>query len=147
MDSRYRPDIAVVNDDGTVVLVEVKARSGTSAAWAERIREALVGNDLGDRFFILATRDHVYLWPRADGGRTPVVFESETLLGPFLTAAGVVGESANEETLSLAVSEWLLGFTISPPRGGNGFSLEQASLMDLGKHVRNGRIIREPIPA
>ncbi|MBE0610923.1 MAG: hypothetical protein IH609_16200 [Dehalococcoidia bacterium] len=147
MDPRYRPDIAVVNDDGIVALVEVRARSHTTAAWAERMREVLVGNDLGDRFFILATRDHVYLWPRADGARTPAVFQSETLLGPFLKAAGVEGESANEETLGLAVSEWLLGFTISPPRGGNGFTLEQASLMDLGKHVRDGRIVREPIPA
>ncbi|MGE0598125.1 MAG: hypothetical protein AB7J35_13330 [Dehalococcoidia bacterium] len=147
MVSGYRPDIAVVNDAGTVALVEVKARSGTNAAWADRIREALVGNDLDGRFFILATRDHVYLWPRADGARAPVVFESKTLLGPFLNAAGVVSESANEETLSLAVSEWLLGFTINPPRGGNGYTLEQASLLDLGKHVRNGRIIREPIPA
>lgn len=147
MNPRYHPDIAVVNDNGIVALVEVKARSRTSAAWAERIREGLVGHDLGAMYFILATRDHVYLWLRDDATRPPIVFKSEKLLGPFLQAAGVEGEKANEETLSLAVSEWLLGFTVSPPRGGNGFTHEQASLMDLGKHIRDARIIREPIPA
>lgn len=145
MKTAYRPDIAVIKHDGAVAVVEVKARGHTSLEWAGTIRLALLGDSASPHFFILAARDQVYLWTKRETSAKPVVFDTHKLLGPFLARAGASADAASEETLGLAVSEWLLKFTLDPPRGGDGFTYEQARLMELAEGVRDGQIVREPI--
>jgi len=145
VEPRYRPDLAVVKDDRTIAVVEIKARAHTTVAWAEQLRRALLGDQSSQTYFIVAARDRTYVW--SGEAAEPNVFDTSALLGPVLARARIALGAATEETMALAVSEWLLEFTLQPPRGGNGFTREQAALMDLGKQLRDGTIVREPVYA
>jgi hypothetical protein len=147
MQSDYTPDLSIVKDDGTVALVEIKARSNTTSDWADALRRALVGDDLAGRYFLLVARDNTFLWSDEDGTHLPSVFQSNDLFGPILGRARVSLDSASEETLALALSEWLLEFTLNPLSRENGLSPDESVLVDFGRRVRNGTIVREPISA
>jgi len=115
-----RPDLLVIGPDGTPKLVvEVKAKSGTSTRWAAQFRRNLVAHGLVPTasYFLLASPEQFYLWkPKHDGFDAPPDFvaDSRQMLAPWLdrmhTQKGTIGESA----LELLIHAWLSEVMTNP---------------------------------
>ena len=115
-----RPDLLVIGHDGTPKLVvEVKARSGTSSTWAAQFRRNLVVHGLVPpaSYFLLASPEQFYLWePKHDGLDSPPDFvaDSKQTLAPWLkhmqSRPGTISESA----LELLIHAWLSEVVTNP---------------------------------
>src|SRR5437899_2489057 len=65
MGQSIEADITVFDDSGqTVLIVEVKARTGTSKQWAAMYRRNLIAHGFLRKvpYFLIATPDHFYVW-------------------------------------------------------------------------------------
>jgi hypothetical protein len=126
------------------VAVDVRARQGTSRDWAAQLRRNLLQHEgfRGARFFLVVTRDRIYLWPQADTAPDLALpayeIESERVLNPYLQGTRLDLRSIGGMAFELLVSSWLSALVHSqgaPPS-------DQSWLTESGflEAVRNGRL-------
>jgi hypothetical protein len=112
----YHPDFVAFDPEGNALLVaEAKARTGTSASWAAKMRRNLLAHGLvpDARYFLLALPDRFYLWTDQESNRAdiPPTYEIDagSILGPYFEKAGVTAETISGEAFELIVAAWLHG--------------------------------------
>jgi hypothetical protein len=111
-------DIAVITPQGQPeLIVEVKAKKGTSAQWASEYRRNLLAHSpwATAPFLLLATPEHFYFWKQ--GVRRPDLIEPDFTLdsSPILAKYGQtnrdVWTSPTEFALQFVVADWLRALT------------------------------------
>ena len=109
-----RADLALYDPGGQLVaLAEVKNKRGTSREWAAKTRRNLLAlGGFGDAdFFLLVTRDRLYLWK--DAGTDPVELppthevDAEETLSPYFERAGIDPGNVGGHAFELIVATWL----------------------------------------
>jgi hypothetical protein len=108
-----RVDIAVRSADGRLQLVvEVKNRAGTNAAWAAEMRRNLAAHPAiaAAPFFLVALPDHFYLWHNVSHPQDIVLPDYDVdpapLLAPYVGAGVQAVMGLSGAGLQLAVSAW-----------------------------------------
>lgn len=142
-----RPDISVLKDGQTLLVVEVKGRTGTSEEWAAEFRRNILEHHPGPTppFFLLATPDRFYLWKRAS--RTRLVkpdfaVDPKKFLQPYYPEGKSAGHSISEFTLQLVVGNWLRELTYNGAHvNGDAQWLTNSGLLDS---IHGGRVVLEP---
>lgn len=109
-----RADLALYDPGGRLVaLAEVKNKRGTSTEWAAKTRRNLLAlGGFGDAdFFLLITRDRLYLWK--DTGTDPVEIppthevDAEATFAPYFERAGIDPGNVGGYAFELIVAAWL----------------------------------------
>ena len=109
-----RADLALYDPGGRLVaLAEIKNKRGTSREWAAKTRRNLLAlGGFGDAvFFLLVTRDRLYLWK--DAGTDPVELspthevDAEAIFAPYFDRAGIDSRNVGGHAFELIVATWL----------------------------------------
>jgi hypothetical protein len=145
-----RPDILVHDRNGQPQLVvEVRARRGTTPGWASRMRRNLLcqGGLLNAPFLLLATADSFYFWKSGEiGADVPpdCSIDAAEVLASFVDREGLSLDDLSSYGLELLVFAWLQVLVDS------GLSAEAADprlrwLLDSGlcEAIRNGSVVIE----
>ena len=143
-----RADLALYDPGGRLAaLAEVKNKRGTSSEWAAKTRRNLLAlGGFGDaKFFLLVTRDRLYLWK--DAGTDPVELppthevEAEATFAPYFERAGIDSRNVGGHAFELIVATWL-GDVMRPaaPTEGHTVDRDWLARSGFGTAVRGGRI-------
>ena len=107
-------DIAVYSPDHRLQLVvEVKGKTHATPQWAAQMRRNLMAHSIipPAPFFLLAARDHFYLW-RNEGKSFDVkppdyIVDSRPIVAPYLSDTPIALERISDSSLQLIVTSWL----------------------------------------
>jgi hypothetical protein len=136
------PDLVVRSPNESILLaVEVRNLPNTSAEWAARMRRDLAARGfLPDApFFLLALRDHFYLWKRPPPFElVPPDYQAETreVLRPYLDSIRTPLHELSEPGFESVVSLWLGDLVYNTPNGGSEW-LQGSGLREC---IRNGTV-------
>jgi len=128
--------------EGIRLLVEARNVAAPSPQWAARfLRNLFVHAQIPPAdYFLLALRDHMYLWRRPSSDPSAPDFEGDTAsaLRPYLAGVEVPLEKLSASSFELLIQAWLgdlVGGTL--PESANREWLEASGLADS---VRDGSI-------
>ncbi len=143
-ESRPRADFVVEGPDrGVQLVVEARNTVAPTPEWAGRFLHNLFIHAAIPRseYFLLALRDHLYLWRRPDPeGQRPPDFEGDTaaILAPYLRVVPNLLETMSEHGFELLVYAWLTELVAgAEPEPGAAKWLEDSGLLDS---IRNGTV-------
>ena len=107
-------DIEVYSPDRRLQLVvEVKGKSDATPQWAAQIRRNLLSHLLipPAPFFLLASRDHFYLWKdgtaQLDAKLPDYVVDSRPIIAPYIDNTSIKLERIGDSSLQLIITSWL----------------------------------------
>ena len=110
----YVADIVAINSASEItLLVEVKAKLGTTKEWAAQMRRNLFdhGSRVKAKFFLLAHPDRFYLWEKSAVARTlspPTrCIDPAGLLDPYFKRSHLSPETIRHESFELIIASWL----------------------------------------
>jgi len=140
-----RTDLAIIDRRGKpIAMVEVKNRRGTSRTWATGLWRNLLAH--GQRFaplpfFLIVTRDRLYLWKHSAERPAPSPPDLELDLGPVLRPyfekLGLESETISGMAFELLVGAWLSDLTrLEEPADGPQALAESGFLAS----IQNGRL-------
>ena len=118
LDLGVHADLSLYGADGHLAAIaEVKNRVGTSGQWAAKTRRNLLAHGLGHGpvFFLLVTRDRLYVWK--DAGDEPIevppTYEEDitTTFAPYFSSAGLAAKQISGAAFELVVAAWLADLT------------------------------------
>lgn len=130
-------------DRGIQLVVEARNAVAPTPEWALRFLRNLFVHAAIPRseYFLLALRDHLYLWRRPDPDeQRPADFEGDTavVLAPYLRAIPNRLETMSERGFELLVYAWLADLVAGvEPEPGAAKWLEDSGLLDS---IRNGTV-------
>ncbi len=143
-ENRPRADFVVeAPDRGIQLVVEAKNTTAPTPDWPLRFLRNLFVHAAIPRseYFLLALRDHLYLWRRPDpDGQRPPDFEGDTAaaLAPYLRSVPNRLDTISERGFELLIYAWLADLVAgAEPDPGASKWLEGSGLRDS---VRNGTI-------
>jgi len=143
-ENRSRVDFVVEAPDlGVQLVVEAKNTVAPTPEWPLRfLRNLFVHASIPrSEYFLLALRDHLYLWRRPDPDRQkPPDFEGDTaaVLAPYLREVPTGLETMSERGFELLVYAWLADLVAgAEPEPEAAKWLEDSGLRES---VRNGTI-------
>jgi hypothetical protein len=143
-ETRPRADFVVeAPDRGIQLVVEAKNTTAPTQEWLQRfLRNLFVHAAIPpSEYFLLALRDHLYLWRKPDPDRQkPPDFEGDTaaILAPYLRTIPNRLDTLSERGFELLVYAWLMDLvTGDAPQPETTRWLEDSGLVDS---VRNGTI-------
>jgi hypothetical protein len=128
--------------EGIRLLVEATNTTAPSREWAARfLRNLFVHAEIPpSEYFLLALRDHLYLWRHPSPGAMAPDFESDTAvaLRPYLARLHGTLENISESGFELLIHAWLSDLVAGtlPPTDAPSW-LEESGLADS---VRDGSI-------
>jgi len=136
--SEERPlvDFAVERPgEGIRLLVEAKNATAPSPDWAARfLRNLFVHAQIPPSdYFLLALRDHLYLWRRPGAESASPDFEADTAaaLQPYLKRLHGPLEKLSESSFELLIHAWLSDLVAGTlPESANRRWLEESGLAD-----------------
>lgn len=143
-ETRQKADFVVeAPDRGIQLVVEAKNTLSPSADWAGRFLRNLFVHAAIPRseYFLLAFRDHLYIWRRPDPVKTAApdfVGETAAVLAPYLRSMPVRLETLTGRGFESLVYAWLADLvagTAQPSKTAKW--LEDSGLLDS---IRNGTI-------
>jgi len=107
-------DITVLDSSGqTVLMVELKARTGTSKDWATMYRRNLAAQGFLPKvpFFLIATPDHFYLWKNAPSAAVAINpdydVDATEVLDPYYRKSNLDPQIIIGAAFELIVAAWL----------------------------------------
>jgi hypothetical protein len=107
-------DIAVYSPDHQLQLVvEVKGKTDATPQWAAQLRRNLLAHSIipPAPFFLLAARDHFYLWRNGtamfDNKLPDYVVDSRPIVAPYINNTPLKLERIGDSSLQLIISSWL----------------------------------------
>ena len=109
-----RADLAVYNSEGELkIVVEIKGRHGTTTEWATHTRRNMAahGNLSNVDFFIIATKDRLYVWKKS--GIEPELVEPtyeinlHSELKRYFEASQLDSDDISGYALELLIATWL----------------------------------------
>lgn len=139
-------DLSLYDADGHLAAIaEVKNRVGTSGQWAAKTRRNLLAHGLGRApgFFLLVTRDRLYMWKGAGDEpiEVPPTYEEDVskTLAPYFSGAGLAANQISGAAFELVVAAWLADLTHqgNPPRNVQPDWLDHSGFR---KAVQDGRV-------
>jgi hypothetical protein len=141
-------DIAVYSPDHQLQLVvEVKGKTDATPQWAAQIRRNLLAHSIIPPvpFFLLASRDHFYLWrngaPALDPKLPDYVVDSRDVIAPYINNTPISLDRIGDSSLQLIITSWLNLLTNSSLSretvGANERWLFDSGLYDA---IRNGSV-------
>jgi hypothetical protein len=141
-----QPDLRLYGRDGHLVLiVDVRARYGTTPEWAAKLRQNLfeTGEFPAAEFFLVATPEHMYLWKGV--GKDPSlispthVFDARSVLKPYSESAGLDEPPVHKEVFDMVINFWLSELASWRELSAED---EQSWVKDSGllAAIKNGRI-------
>jgi hypothetical protein len=142
-DPRPFVDFAVEKPgEGIRLLVEAKNTTSPSPEWAARfLRNLFVHVQIPESaYFLLALRDHLYLWRRPSPDVTAPDFEADTtvVLRPYLARLNASLDKLSESSFELLIEAWLSDLVAGTlPDAPNRRWLEESG---LAESVRDGAI-------
>lgn len=150
----YFPDISVYDRNGDIVMiVEIKVKTGTNAAWAADMYNKLFNEKKipqTARYFLLALPDRLYLWEKGPHTREHMepdwVIDPLPFLNPYYQRIGRAPGSLGHDSFEMVFSSWLSEiFLADTPAllAGYGSWLFESG---LGHALMGGRLKRE-VPA
>ena len=114
------PDLAVYDRHRQLTaIVEIKNKLGTTTDWAARTRRNILahGSSITADFFLLVTRDRLYMWTENGGASdTPppqYVGDTQSQFLPYFRGARVDPDDVSGSAFELLVSAWLSDLTRS----------------------------------
>ena len=127
---------------GVLLLVEAKNTTAPSREWAVRfLRNLFVHAQIPQSdYFLLALRDHLYLWrrPAAEGSVPDFEADTKATLQPYLMRLHGPLEELSESSFELLVLAWLSDLVAGTlPESSNHGWLDESGLADS---VRDGAI-------
>ncbi len=130
--------------EGIQLVVEAKNTSAPSPEWAARfLRNLFVHAQIPDApFYLLALRDHLYLWHHPNGEVGAPDYEGDTAsaLQPYLIRLSNSLESLSERSFEMLIYAWLSDVIAGAPE------TEQLSWLKdsgLSESIRDGVIITQ----
>jgi hypothetical protein len=127
-------------DQRLTTLVEVKSKRNTSSAWAAQFRRNRLAHGHASRgdFYLLVTRDRLYLWRVASGEVDSLEpsFEVDAgpIFSPYFQGTSISASTASPQAFELVVGSWLadlVGERESSPRfSAQGSWLVESGLLD-----------------
>lgn len=128
--------------EGICLLVEAKNTTAPSTEWAARfLRNLFIHARVPESaYFILALRDHLYLWrhPAPDVHHPDFEADTAVVLGPYLTHLNTTLDKLSETGFELLIEAWLSDLVAGTlPDTPNHRWLEESGLADS---VRDGEI-------
>jgi hypothetical protein len=128
--------------EGIRLLVEAKNTTSPSPEWAARfLRNLFVHAQIPEStYFLLALRDHLYLWRRPAPDATTPDFEADTAvaLRPYLARLNASLDKLSESSFELLIEAWLTDLVSGTlPDVANRQWLEESG---LAESVRDGAI-------
>jgi hypothetical protein len=142
-DSRPSVDFTVEKPgEGIRLLVEAKNTISQSPEWAARfLRNLFVHAQIPESaYFLLALRDHLYLWRHPAPDVTTPDFEADTAvaLRPYLARLNASLDKLSESSFELLIEAWLTDLVAGTlPEATNRQWLEESG---LAESVRDGAI-------
>ncbi|HKO57324.1 MAG TPA: hypothetical protein VJ276_15725 [Thermoanaerobaculia bacterium] len=142
-DSRPFVDFTVEKPgEGIRLLVEAKNTTSPSPEWAARfLRNLFVHAQIPESaYFLLALRNHLYLWHHPAPDVTAPDFEANTAvaLQPYLACLNASLEELSESSFELLIEAWLSDLVAGTlPDTPNRHWLEESG---LAESVRDGAI-------
>jgi hypothetical protein len=113
-------DIAVYSPDRELKLVvEVKGKTDATPQWAARMRRNLLAHSIipPAPFFLLAAREHFYLWRNGttvfDAKLPDYVVDSRPIVAPYIKNTPIRLERMGDSSLQLIMTSWLSGLVNS----------------------------------
>lgn len=146
------PDITVFdNSRQAVLIVEVKARTGTSKEWASIYRRNLAAHGSLPRvpYFLIATPDHFYLWKNPPDGAIATNpdydIDATEVLEPYYRRSNIEPQTVMGRAFELIVAAWLHDLQ----QGIVAYGADKPSQRWLGESgildaLRGGRVVLEP---
>jgi hypothetical protein len=127
---------------GIQLLVEARNATAPSRDWATRfLRNLFVHADIPEsEYFLLALRDHLYLWRHPARETASPDFEADTAnaLGPYLTRLHGTLDTLSESSFEVLIHAWLSDLVAGTlPEGDNLRWLKDSG---LAESVRDGSI-------
>ena len=138
-------DFAIVDHSGRpVAAVEVKNRRGTSRTWATGLWRNLLAHEQSFDplpYFLLVTRDRLYLWrnPAERRSAEPPDFEADLdpILRPYFEKLALESETISGLAFDLLIAAWLSDLTrLEDPSLGPRALVESGLLAS----IQNGRL-------
>lgn len=128
--------------EGIRLLVEAKNTTSPSPAWAAQfLRNLYIHAQIPEStYFLLALRDHLYLWrnPAPDASTPQFQADTVTVLWPYLARLHTNLEKLSETGFELLIEAWLTDLVAGTLADStNGRWLEESG---LAKSVRDGAI-------
>jgi hypothetical protein len=127
--------------EGIQLVVEAKNTPAPSPEWAARfLRNLLVHAQIPDApFFLLALRDHLYLWRRPNGEIGAPDYEGDTAsaLKPYLLRLPRSLESLSERSFETLIYAWLSDMIAGAPEAERFSWLKDSG---LSESLRDGVI-------
>lgn len=128
--------------EGIRLLVEAKNTASPSPEWAARfLRNLFVHAQIPESaYFLLALRDHLYLWRRPSPDVSVPDFEADTkvALRPYLARLNASLDKLSESSFELLIEAWLTDLVAGTlPDAQNRRWLEESG---LAESVRDGAI-------
>jgi hypothetical protein len=142
-DSRASVDFIVEKPgEGIRLLVEAKNTTSPSPEWAARfLRNLFVHAQISESaYFLLALRDHLYLWRRPEPNVSVPDFQADTgvALQPYLSRLNATLPELSESSFELLIEAWLTDLVADTlPDAANQEWLVDSGLADS---VRDGAI-------
>lgn len=141
-DRRPTADFVVEKPGGAIQLVvEAKNTVAPSPEWAARfLRNLFIHAQIPPApFFLLALRDHLYLWRYPSGEAGPPEFEGDTAsaLRPYLVRVPGSLENLSERSFEALIYAWLSDVVAGSPETEQSPWLRDSG---LSESIRNGVI-------
>jgi hypothetical protein len=142
-DSRPSVDFTVEKPgEGIRLLVEAKNTTAPSPEWAARfLRNLFVHAQVPESaYFILALRDHLYLWRHPAPEVNAPDFEADTamVLRPYLERLNATLDKLSESSFELLIEAWLSDLVAGTlPDASSDYWLQESG---LAESVRDGEI-------
>ncbi|HEX6903769.1 MAG TPA: hypothetical protein VF789_28925 [Thermoanaerobaculia bacterium] len=140
------PDFTLYDRYGRLTaVVEVKAKRGTSSAWAAEFRRNLLEYDAFRYapFFLFVTPDRLYLWKDGHGNDAkadpvPPDYELDAypLFAPYLEKTDLKLEQITSEAFELIVMSWLRDLMLQLRDIPSQAQLEDSGLSEAAKDGR-----------
>jgi hypothetical protein len=146
------PDITVFdNSRQAVLIVEVKARTGTSKEWASLYRRNLAAHGSLPKvpYFLIATPDHFSLWKNPPNGAIATNpdydIDATEVLEPYYRRSNIDSRTVMGRAFELIVAAWLHdvqeGIVADGVVRPSQHRLGESGILEA---LRGGRLILEP---
>jgi hypothetical protein len=128
--------------EGIRLLVEAKNTASASPEWAARfLRNLFIHAQIPESaYFLLALRDHLYLWrdPKPDVSAPDFEADTAVALRPYLARLNASLDKLSESSFELLIEAWLSDLVAGTlPDASNRRWLEESG---LAESVRDGAI-------